>query len=301
LGRGLLELQGKHPSGCFPWPEGDLRAMHGRNPRELRIGIPQGAAISGLIANLVLDAADKAVMKVAQGHEEDLFYRRFCDDMLLVSRDRILCQDAFQAYQAAVKALRLPIYEPETSSDYRRQFWQLKSKDVYPWGPDSLNHAGRVGFVGYQLRFDGQARIRPTTVKKHLEKLTREAARLQALVKAGHLPRASKQRIFFSLAWRIVAMSTGRRPDTDNSPLGRSWCQSFSVLRDLPFDRPQIESLDRFRNKLIGQLCGAVIHLPDGGVKRTKSKASSRGRGLPELRGYRHSYMAFFESGRSRS
>jgi len=291
LDRGLRELQTENPDGVFPWPEPELRALHGKDPKTLRIGIPQGAAFSGLIANLVLHAADEAVMEVAKGREDDLFYRRYCDDMLLVSKDRTLCHDAFQAYLAKLRELKLPIHEPETTTDFGREFWHMKSKDVYPWGPDPRHHALRVGFIGYQVKFDGTVRIRPSTIKKHQEKLVCEITHLPGFARR-HLPRVSKAEIFRSNAWRIVAMSSGR----GSSPQQRNWCEAFHVLRDLRFDRLQIEELDQFRNHLIGRLWGVIKRLPEREGIPVESCFHPGCRSLRNFRGYPRSYMAFFES-----
>ncbi len=48
-----------------------------------RVGIPQGGALSPLLANVVLHAADVAVMQESD-RDSDLFYARFCDDTLIV-------------------------------------------------------------------------------------------------------------------------------------------------------------------------------------------------------------------------
>ena len=51
----------RNPDGYFKWPEHELRAIYNDDPRSLRIGVAQGGAVSGFIANLIMDAADKCV------------------------------------------------------------------------------------------------------------------------------------------------------------------------------------------------------------------------------------------------
>jgi hypothetical protein len=53
-------LRREHAKGEFPWPEDALRKHHA-NPRSAAVGVPQGGALSCIIANLVLDLADKRV------------------------------------------------------------------------------------------------------------------------------------------------------------------------------------------------------------------------------------------------
>ncbi|MBK8362805.1 MAG: hypothetical protein IPL24_03750 [Bacteroidetes bacterium] len=45
------------------------------------MGIPQGGALSGLIANLVLDFADRKMQSL---NDSKLLYVRFCDDMIII-------------------------------------------------------------------------------------------------------------------------------------------------------------------------------------------------------------------------
>lgn len=297
LAIGLPALQVRHPQATFPWPVDALRVLHGADPHHLRIGIPQGAALSCLLVNLVLVQADRAVMEVARGRESELFYRRYCDDMILVSPDRGLCEAAFDAYRQTLHDLKIPEHLPIATNDFGREFAHLKSKAVYPWGADPRRYTSRVSFIGYQIRHDGQVRIRPTTVKKHMKKMTGELHDLHRLVKLGHIPRAMKIRILLSYAHRITAMSTGTFDAEGN--VSRCWCNAFAELRNLPKDRRQIENLDQFRNVLIRRLVGIVIHLPKSEevqTRRPHQRNCDLSKSKHDIQGYHNSYMRFFES-----
>lgn len=63
LGEAENELKRRYPAACFPWPEGKLKEFH-CDPRGARIGVPQGGALSCVIANLVLDYADRQIRAV---------------------------------------------------------------------------------------------------------------------------------------------------------------------------------------------------------------------------------------------
>jgi hypothetical protein len=66
----------------------------GHRGTQLAVGIPQGGAVSPLMANLVLSRVDRAVLDVPTG---DLpFYARFCDDFLIAHPDRDVCEDALK-------------------------------------------------------------------------------------------------------------------------------------------------------------------------------------------------------------
>jgi len=70
------------PGGHFGWVEKDLINLgFFKNIRNAKIGVPQGGAISGLIANLVLDYADSEILKLKSSK---LLYVRFCDDMVIM-------------------------------------------------------------------------------------------------------------------------------------------------------------------------------------------------------------------------
>jgi hypothetical protein len=110
-----LELQANRGSKArYPWPEQDLRRFHG--PDLDGIGVPQGGALSGVVANAVLHSADKRLDLVCAGR--DVTYLRYCDDMILVSSDREACAGAFECYKSAATHLRLPIHPSPSLRPY---------------------------------------------------------------------------------------------------------------------------------------------------------------------------------------
>jgi hypothetical protein len=70
----------KQINGVFPWIKKEILQddYYKANPNQ-KIGVPQGGALSGLIANIMLDKADKELKSIP-----DLFYVRYCDDMILM-------------------------------------------------------------------------------------------------------------------------------------------------------------------------------------------------------------------------
>ena len=62
----------------FKWPASELAGIHNADPRGLRIGVPQGGALSGIIANLVMDQADKRVELDRERLGATIYYYRFC-------------------------------------------------------------------------------------------------------------------------------------------------------------------------------------------------------------------------------
>ena len=70
-------LAARDLKGNVAWPLEDLKQFY-PDPVATRMGLPQGSALSDLLANLVLDAVDRAV--VGDGADPNLFYARYLDD-----------------------------------------------------------------------------------------------------------------------------------------------------------------------------------------------------------------------------
>ena len=67
---------------CFKWVDTILLAKSRRGLMHLQIGVPQGGALSGLIANMVLNSVDWQVKKEMKWSD---LYLRYCDDMIIIS------------------------------------------------------------------------------------------------------------------------------------------------------------------------------------------------------------------------
>ena len=71
LERALPRLRNIDRAGEFPWPEHELERLWNIPPRTLRIGVPQGGAVSGVIANLVLFFIAAVAIKTRAGGLND--------------------------------------------------------------------------------------------------------------------------------------------------------------------------------------------------------------------------------------
>lgn len=81
------QKNGRVKEGKVPWVHEVLKKFYGEKI-PLEIGVPQGGALSTNIANIVLHEADLNVLKQARRigvSEEDFFYARYCDDMIIIS------------------------------------------------------------------------------------------------------------------------------------------------------------------------------------------------------------------------
>lgn len=225
------------------WPEDELRKYWGEEIDN--IGIPQGAALSTVLADIVLDAVDRAVL---DGAPDDLLYARYMDDTIIAHPDREVCAAAFGRLLQALDDRALPVHPPMEMKRYSANHWEAKSHAPYRWARRSSGTAPWVGFLGYQIRHDGVLRVRPSSIQRELDKQVTEVSRVVRAIRSGQL-RKSTSAVRRSLAGRLVAMSVGRR----GAGGGKScWVAGFSLLREHPHLDAQLRLLDRNRQR---QLC----------------------------------------------
>ena len=264
-----------------------------------RQGLPQGGAFSTVLANMVLGAADQVVRGL--GHE-DLFYARFCDDVIFVHSDESVCRKSMAAYQAELKRLELPLhpvgdftYKP--SGGKATSYYGIKSKGPFLWGNAKCgeeNVAPWVSFLGSQIRFDGATRIRKESVEKHIRSLGRETAKAVRGIESGEvcLTNTNETRKWFArfrnrLITKGVGYVTAKVKDCD-----MCWAGSFRTVTDCADTVMQMRRLDRVREGMLSKvksvLCGAGL------LDRRTGVAGRHYKGKP------FSYFAFLDKNTKR-
>ena len=133
------------------------------------LGVPQGGALSCIIANVVLNSVDKAVVGE---RDPDRFFVRYGDDILLAHTDYDRCCALMDAYVASLEKHHLPYHPFRSLSECKngtktlKAFWDMKSKSPFLWGPGEGNAFEWIGFVGYEVRYTGETRMRLSTLGK---------------------------------------------------------------------------------------------------------------------------------------
>jgi len=262
------------PGGKFGWIEKDLyRLNYFKNISNARIGVPQGGALSGLIANLVLNDADKQMVKK---HDESLCYVRFCDDMVIIHSSKRKCLEYAKAYKRVLTKLKLVPHEFEQNIVNSPSFWSenIKSKYPYKWSLNSKNAAQWFGFVGYEIKYNGDLRVRMKSLRKEktkqneLVKKTIQAVRIQK--------RKSDNTIFESVLNRLIGMSVGRINMKNYLKVENEmcWVNGFSKLNDNKNSRAQLKSLDKNRAVQVSKLLKEIKKLKsiENIIERTISK-----------------------------
>ena len=133
------------------------------------LGVPQGGALSCIISNVVLNSVDKAVVDES---DPDRFFVRYGDDILLAHTSYEKCCELTNAYVKALEEHHLPYHpfksvcECKDGDKTLKSFWDVKSKSPFYWGPGEGNASEWIGFVGYEVKYAGEVRMRKSTLDK---------------------------------------------------------------------------------------------------------------------------------------
>lgn len=255
------------PDGNYGWVEKELIDNHYFDkPRKARIGVPQGGAISGFIANIVLDYVDKEILKL---NDDKLFYGRFCDDMVLIHPDKEKCKEASKIYYDSLMKLKLiPHKFKEGLANTKDSFWNEKSKSTYKWSYSEKDAFPWFGFVGYEIHYSGSLRVRKKSLKKEKDKQKEVVQQIINALNEGK--RKSDESIFESAANRLIGMSVGRVNLSNYKTIKSDmcWVRGFHLLDKNRHTIAQVKGLDSHRNAQISRL---KKHLKKVQQKKVKS------------------------------
>jgi hypothetical protein len=186
-------LRARDPEGRLAWPVRDLKQFHA-DPVAARMGVPQGSPFSDLLANLVLDVVDRAV--VGDGTDGNLFYARFLDDIVILHTAPGACEAALARAMKALRQLKLVPHQPHAFGVSDTKYWGAKSLAPFPWAPVGEGREW-IGFLGYEILFDGEVRIRRETIERHKERLRKIATSCQDAVDAQLFGQGARARRWF--------------------------------------------------------------------------------------------------------
>ncbi len=265
----LDEIEEKRKSGKWPY----------RTPRHERyqLGVPQGGALSGIIANVMMHFTDIKLRKYWE-NDDDFLYIRFCDDMIMMGAEQNKVKAAFKHYAKVIKKNHLYMHPEERFAELKMKgFWDGKTRAPYLWGAPAKDVMPWITFVGYDLNWEGETRIRKSSLKKEIKKQFEKRIEIEHLLggKNGRNPQWVKHFIDNSVHKRLVGMSVGRVPiwdykDFDNN---YSWAKAFTELTDNPWSREQLRLLDWHRNLMMKRLSRFLLKLNYSDVKPSDKKA----------------------------
>ena len=252
-----------------------------------RRGLPQGGALSTVLANLVLRVADAAVQKVDDGQ---LFYARFCDDVVFVHPREEGCRRAMDAYAEALRGLELPLHPVEDfvyrpSDEARTSYYGIKSKGPFRWRAAEVGECGCapwVSFLGSQIRYDGETRIRKESIKNHIRSLGRETAAAVREIQDGAFQPASMRRRTSGTginveAWfarfrnRLIAKGVGY-VTAKVQDCGMCWAGAFPNVTACADTKMQMRRLDRVREGMLCKVWNILVERGELKVGRHRYK-----------------------------
>lgn len=165
-----------------------------------QLGVPQGGALSLLVANIVLNDVDRVL---TDKDDPERLFIRYCDDMILLHTNYEECERLMKAYAKSLKEHGLYYHHFENVGNSKCQdsgneekttarFWKIKSHRPYLWGDGEDNCNRYVGFLGYEIRRDGRMRLRKSNIKRFEEKYKRITYALKRYAK-DHEPEEARE------------------------------------------------------------------------------------------------------------
>ncbi|PTT15754.1 hypothetical protein DBR27_03270, partial [Flavobacterium sp. HMWF030] len=247
------------PNGNFDWVEKELNDKFGDSyTSKYILGVPQGNAISCFISNLILHNVDEKVLE----SQSDVFYLRYCDDMVLMHKNNNICHQTLDIFMTALHENFLLYHNPKKTLNYKErknslEFWDNKSKEPFYWGNKHLdeNNIPWVSFVGYQVNFYGKIRVRKATLRKETKKQTETSQKvLKALGKLSESDvieeknsRKSINQLVSTLQQKLISMSVGRINILNHkNPQIQAlcWTNGFKKLSTNKITNTQLKYLD---------------------------------------------------------
>ena len=150
----------------------------------LHRGVPQGGALSLLVANIVLNDVDNVIVNKTDDHR---LFIRYCDDMILLHTDYDECYRLMNLYAQSltdhglfyhdfehVSASKCCLSEGGMAVATTNHFWKIKSHLPFLWGKGEGNSNYYIGFLGYEIRRDGRLRLRKSNIQRFDEKFERQ-------------------------------------------------------------------------------------------------------------------------------
>ena len=208
-----------------------------------KIGIPQGGALSCIIANVVLNNVDRKAGLADKS--PDKFFVRYGDDILLAHTDLEECTRLINAYIRELENHCLP-YHPfkplsacKDGAKTTKDFWDIKSKAPFRWGSGEGNAFEWIGFVGYEMRYTGELRLRLSTLQKKFNIVNKKYHNCIL----DHEPKNFESYMFSN--YRKI------RDIADSFKFGELTMNPYSVQQVKSLDRYRLTKIERLQSTLM--------------------------------------------------
>lgn len=212
-------------------------------------GVPQGGALSLIIADVVLNHVDRSVLRPEEDPNRLLV--RLCDDMVLMHTDEESCRKLMTTYTDALERCGLS-YHPFTdvaslkdSSAPRHTtaaFWHAKSHLPFLWAEGEGNCSAYIGFLGYEMHRNGEVRLRRSNIDKYTKKIHHAYFSMRRAIERAQ---AAGKELSDAQREELVANHISRLERALNF---------YTALDELPMSHRQLHMLAHRRSKLIRQV-----------------------------------------------
>ena len=228
--------------------ESYLKSLYNNSVDISQFGIPQGGALSGFLANLAMSSVDEAMKEVSGG---DVFYARYCDDIILIAKTKKLCENAFHLCLAELSSLKIPFHPIIKDVQYGMSYYGMKSKGTFTWGA-SANAIPWISFLGYCVRFDGDVRIRKETIFAQALSIREECLKFLTENKRYGLRDTVKLTdVMADFLYRLISKGIGRINHNPLKGAGRCWVGAFRFVGESRYGIRQMRYLDKVRSAAI--------------------------------------------------
>jgi hypothetical protein len=179
------------------------------------------------------------------------------------------------------------VYRP--ADEAKTRYYGIKSKGPFRWRAAEVGECGCapwVSFLGSQIRYDGETRIRKESIEKHIRSLGREtAAAVREIMdgKVGGAPGTARPTVmswFARFRNRLIAKGVGY-VTAKVQDCGMCWAGAFPNVTACADTKMQMRRLDRVREGMLSK----VWRLLTKGVRR----------GAHRYKGRPFSYFGFLE------
>jgi len=175
------------------------------------------------------------------------------------------------AYAEALRGLDLPlhpvedfVYRPADGS--ATEYYSIKSKGPFLWSAAEVGERGCapwVSFLGSQIRYDGETRIRKESIEKHIRSLGRETAAAFREIESGKVGDASGTARPTVMSWfarfrnRLIAKGVGY-VTAKVQDCGMCWAGAFPNVTACADTKMQMRRLDRVREGMLSKVWNVI-------------------------------------------
>ena len=159
----------------------------------------------------------------------------------------------------------MDITQPQAEHGTGSVCLDAKSKNPYAWTAENSGGIPWIQFLGFEIRYDGEVRIRQKSLDKHCGKITEEANKLIEAIKPYNRSNGENQvyapglrmhplQILKRTRLKFIAMSVGKIELGQKSPScagelkSMCWANGYRILWDVSYAPSQLKNLDRHRD-----------------------------------------------------